>query len=39
MLSVNEGAMAVIEEMLDYTEELKVKAHELSNGGLVIDCG
>ncbi|KUK29636.1 MAG: Methenyltetrahydromethanopterin cyclohydrolase, partial [Methanosarcinales archeaon 56_1174] len=29
----------VIEEMLDYTEELKVKAHELSNGGLVIDCG
>ncbi|MHC1593672.1 MAG: methenyltetrahydromethanopterin cyclohydrolase [Methermicoccaceae archaeon] len=39
MLSVNEGAMAVVEEMLDYSDDLKIKAHELSNGSLVVDCG
>jgi methenyltetrahydromethanopterin cyclohydrolase len=39
MLSVNEGAYGIVEEMLDYSEELKIEAHELSNGALVVDCG
>ncbi|MHC1570977.1 MAG: methenyltetrahydromethanopterin cyclohydrolase [Methermicoccaceae archaeon] len=39
MLSVNEGAMAVVEEMLDYSEDLKIRAYELSNESLVVDCG
>ncbi len=39
MLSVNEISMGIVEEMLDYTEELKIEAIELDNGTTVIDCG
>ncbi|HEY9207037.1 MAG TPA: methenyltetrahydromethanopterin cyclohydrolase [Candidatus Methanoperedens sp.] len=39
MLSVNEKAMEIAEEMMDWSEELKVKTIELSNGSKVIDCG
>ena len=39
MLSVNEKAMEIAEEMMDWSEELKIKALELKNGGKVIDCG
>ncbi len=39
MLSVNEISMGIVEEMLDYTEELKIEAIELDNGSTVIDCG
>ena len=39
MLSVNEISMGIVEEMLDYTEELKIEALELDNGSTVIDCG
>src|SRR5674536_276139 len=31
--------MGIVEEMLDYTEELKIEALELDNGSTVIDCG
>jgi methenyltetrahydromethanopterin cyclohydrolase len=39
VLSVNEISMGIVEEMLDYTEELKIEAVELDNGSTVIDCG
>lgn len=39
MLSINEISMGIVEEMLDYTEELKIEALELDNGSTVIDCG
>lgn len=39
MVSVNEKAMEIAEEMMDWSDELKVKALELKNGGKVIDCG
>ncbi|MGZ4905909.1 MAG: methenyltetrahydromethanopterin cyclohydrolase [Halobacteriota archaeon] len=39
MLSVNEISMGIVEEMLDYTEELKIEAIELDNGSTIIDCG
>ncbi|HEY9245591.1 MAG TPA: methenyltetrahydromethanopterin cyclohydrolase [Candidatus Methanoperedens sp.] len=39
MLSVNEKAMEIAEEMMDWSEELKVKTIELDNGSKVIDCG
>ncbi|MCZ7357649.1 MAG: methenyltetrahydromethanopterin cyclohydrolase [Candidatus Methanoperedens sp.] len=39
MLSVNEKAMEIAEEMMDWSEELKVKVIELKNGAKVIDCG
>jgi methenyltetrahydromethanopterin cyclohydrolase len=39
LLSVNEKAMEIAEEMMDWSEELKVKVVELKNGAKVIDCG
>lgn len=39
MLSVNDKAMEIAEEMMDWSEELKVKTIELKNGSKVIDCG
>ncbi len=39
MLSVNEKALEIAEEMMDWSEELKVKVLELKNGAKVIDCG
>ena len=39
MISVNEKGLAIIDEMLDWEEELKVKSIELENGATVIDCG
>lgn len=39
MLSVNEKGLEIAEEMMDWSEELKVKTIELKNGSKVIDCG
>ncbi len=39
MLSVNEKAMEIAEDMMDWSEELRVKTLELKNGAKVIDCG
>ncbi|MCL7414155.1 MAG: methenyltetrahydromethanopterin cyclohydrolase, partial [ANME-2 cluster archaeon] len=39
MLSVNEKGFEIAEEMMDWAEELKVKAIELKNDARVIDCG
>lgn len=39
MLSVNEKAMEIAEEMMDWSDELKIKVFELKNGGKIIDCG
>ncbi|MDF1532665.1 MAG: methenyltetrahydromethanopterin cyclohydrolase [ANME-2 cluster archaeon] len=39
MLSVNEKGLEIAEEMMDWAEELKVKAIELKNDARVIDCG
>ncbi len=39
MLSVNELALDVVEDMLDYEEELNVRSRKFSNGATVIDCG
>ncbi|MCZ7402483.1 MAG: methenyltetrahydromethanopterin cyclohydrolase, partial [Candidatus Methanoperedens sp.] len=39
MVSVNEKAMEIVEDMMDWSDELKVRALELKNGGKVIDCG
>jgi len=39
MLSVNETALDIVEEMIDLSEEFKIKAHTLDNGATVIDCG
>ncbi len=43
MLSVNELAYSIVEEMLDYREdyeeECRIAFHRLKNGAWVIDCG
>jgi methenyltetrahydromethanopterin cyclohydrolase len=39
VISVNEKGLAIIDEMLDWEEELKVESTELENGATVIDCG
>ncbi|AEH61193.1 methenyltetrahydromethanopterin cyclohydrolase [Methanosalsum zhilinae DSM 4017] len=39
MVSVNEKGLYIIDEMLDWEEELKVESQELENGAIVIDCG
>ncbi|MCE8422414.1 MAG: methenyltetrahydromethanopterin cyclohydrolase [Candidatus Methanoperedens sp.] len=39
MLSVNEKAMEIAEEMMDWSEELRVKVIELKSGAKIIDCG
>uniref|UniRef100_A0A7C3UKJ4 Methenyltetrahydromethanopterin cyclohydrolase n=1 Tax=Geoglobus ahangari TaxID=113653 RepID=A0A7C3UKJ4_9EURY len=39
MLSVNELALDIVEEMLDFEEELRIESKKLENGATVIDCG
>ncbi len=39
MLSVNEAAVDVVDEMICWSEELKIKVHTLDNGSTVVDCG
>ena len=39
MLSVNELALDVVEDMLDYEEELNIRSKRLYNGATIIDCG
>lgn len=39
MLSVNEQALDIAEEMINWSEEFKIRAHTLDNGSTVIDCG
>ena len=39
MISVNEKGLDIIDEMLDWEEELKVHSFELGNGATIIDCG
>jgi methenyltetrahydromethanopterin cyclohydrolase len=39
VISVNEKGIAIIDEMLDWEEELKIKSTELDNGATIIDCG
>ncbi len=39
VISVNEKGLAIIDEMLDWEEDLKVESTELDNGATVIDCG
>ena len=39
MLSVNELALDIVEDMLDYEEELNIRSRKFSNGATVIDCG
>ncbi len=39
MVSVNEMAMDIVEDMLDFEEELRIESKKLENGSTVIDCG
>jgi methenyltetrahydromethanopterin cyclohydrolase len=39
VISVNEKGLAIIDEMLDWEEDLKVESTELKNGATIIDCG
>lgn len=39
MVSVNELALEIVEEMLDYEEELRIESKKLDNGAVVVDCG
>ncbi|MCS7121641.1 MAG: methenyltetrahydromethanopterin cyclohydrolase [Archaeoglobaceae archaeon] len=39
MVSINEISLDLVEEMLDFEEELKIKSKQLENGATVIDCG
>jgi len=39
VISVNEKGLSIIDEMLDWEEDLKVRSIELENGATVIDCG
>jgi len=39
LLSVNELALDIVEDMLDYEEELNIRSRKFSNGATVIDCG
>lgn len=39
MVSVNELTLEIVEEMLDYEEELKIESKRLENGATIIDCG
>ncbi len=39
MLSVNELTLNIVEDMLDYEEELRIQSKKLENGATVIDCG
>ena len=39
MLSVNATALEIVYDMIDWSEELKIKEHTLENGSTVLDCG
>ncbi len=39
LLSVNEMALDIVEDMLDLEEELRIESKKLENGSVVIDCG
>ncbi|VUT25186.1 MAG: Methenyltetrahydromethanopterin cyclohydrolase [Candidatus Methanolliviera sp. GoM_oil] len=39
MISVNEGALEIVETMLDWQDELDIEVNELKDGSTVIDCG
>lgn len=39
MISINEQTVEIVEEMMSWEEELKVKTHTMDNGATVIDCG
>ena len=39
MLSINELALDIVEDMLDYEEELRIQSKKLENGATVVDCG
>ncbi|HIE31353.1 MAG TPA: methenyltetrahydromethanopterin cyclohydrolase [Methanosarcinales archaeon] len=39
MLSVNEAAIDVVDEMVCWSEELNIKVQTLDNGSTIIDCG
>ncbi|AIY89399.1 methenyltetrahydromethanopterin cyclohydrolase [Geoglobus acetivorans] len=39
MISVNELALNIVEDMLDFEEELRIESKKLENGATVIDCG
>ncbi|NPE29731.1 methenyltetrahydromethanopterin cyclohydrolase [Methanococcoides sp. SA1] len=39
MISVNEKGLAIIDEMLDWEEDVKIESKVLDNGATIIDCG
>jgi len=39
MISLNELAMEIVDDMIDYRDELKIKVKKLENKATVIDCG
>ncbi|MBW6470010.1 MAG: methenyltetrahydromethanopterin cyclohydrolase [Methanosarcinaceae archaeon] len=39
MISVNEKGLDIIDDMLDWEEEMKVESKQLANGATIIDCG
>jgi len=39
LLSINDLSYDIAEEMIDYSEELKIEPHTLANDSVVIDCG
>jgi len=38
-MGINEMGFEVFEEMLDYSDELKIEIHEMENGAIVADAG
>ena len=39
MLSVNERAYQIVEDLMEFAEDYCVEVHELRNGATVVDCG
>ena len=39
MLSVNERAYSIVEDLMEFEEDYRVEVHELKNNATVIDCG
>ena len=39
MLSVNELALDIFEELFEYAEEFNAVPYELDNGARIVDCG
>ena len=39
MLSVNERAYQIVEDLIEFAEDYCVEVHELRNGATVVDCG